>query len=57
MRYREVTGHWPLMKSKGARPSGAALEAEDQSSEKAASRGGELSGEKAVPRETTVVAV
>jgi high-affinity iron transporter len=57
MRYREVTGHWPLMKPKGSPLPGAALEAEDQGSEKDAGRGDELSGEKTVPRETPVVAV
>ncbi|KAK4122897.1 putative iron transferase [Parathielavia appendiculata] len=56
MRYREVTGHWPLVKSKDSHLSRAALEAEDQTSEKSVSRGSEKPGEKTVPREEVTMA-
>jgi high-affinity iron transporter len=42
MRYREVKGHWPLMKPKTAQLSSAGSEPEDQSSEK----GGRVEGER-----------
>ncbi|KAK4042730.1 iron permease FTR1/Fip1/EfeU [Parachaetomium inaequale] len=57
MRYREVKGHWPLMKPKDAQLS-AADSGPEEGSETSASRGGEMSGDKARARdEITVVAV
>lgn len=58
MRYREVKGHWPLMKPKNSQLSPADSEAEDQSSEKGGRVEGERSGEKTGSRdEITQVAV
>ncbi|KAK3308481.1 iron permease FTR1 family-domain-containing protein [Chaetomium strumarium] len=56
MRYREVKGHWPLVKSKGSQVSENTLWAEDQSSGKSASRREELSGSKTVARDEITVA-
>ncbi|KAK4239056.1 iron permease FTR1/Fip1/EfeU [Achaetomium macrosporum] len=51
MRYREVKGHWPLMRAKGAQLS-ADSRSEEQSSEKPANLGG---AGKTVPRDEVTV--
>ena len=56
MRYREVKGHWPLMKPKDAQLS--AVDSGQEEGSESASRSGEMPGDKARARdEITVVAV